>query len=61
MKLKDDSVYAMLSRVIQNWDRIPIRVKQDGQWQSLFLIEIKSESEKAKAIISWLEKFIKEE
>ena len=39
-----------LANLIENWERTPIRVEQDGRWQSLFLSEIKDGG----SILEWI-------
>ena len=39
-----------LKYLIENWEAIPIRVKQDGKWQGLFLSEIKD----GQQILDWI-------
>jgi len=39
-----------LIELIQGWDKILIRVKQDGKWQGLFLSEIKD----GQQILDWI-------
>ena len=36
--------------LVEQWDKIAIRVKQDGKWQSLFLSEI----EDSQQILDWI-------
>jgi hypothetical protein len=48
------TVYQVLKRAVDNWGNIPIRVYQDGEWQSLFLSEVKNEKDKAAAVVKWL-------
>ena len=43
-------LYDHLQDLIKNWDRIPIRAKQDGKWQSLCLFEIKD----GQQILDWI-------
>jgi len=53
---KDSYVYNFLRRVVENWDKIAIRVHQDGKWQSVYLCDIKEDRDIALWIISQLEK-----
>uniref|UniRef100_A0A6M3M5T2 Uncharacterized protein n=1 Tax=viral metagenome TaxID=1070528 RepID=A0A6M3M5T2_9ZZZZ len=43
-------LYDHLQDLIKNWDRISIRAKQDGKWQSLYLFEIKD----GQQILDWI-------
>ena len=43
-------LYDHLQNLIKNWDRISIRAKQDGKWQSLYLFEIKD----GQQILDWI-------
>ena len=36
--------------LIEGWEQIPIRVLQDGRWQSLYLSEIKD----GLAVLDWI-------
>jgi len=52
----------MLSRIVENWNAIPVRVYQDGRWQNLYLSEIEDDQAVAKSVIRWLQAtYIKEE
>jgi hypothetical protein len=50
LKKLESEVYKFMQRVVQHWDRIPIRIFQDGKWQDLFLCEIKDD----KLIAQWV-------
>jgi len=43
-------LYDHLQDLIKNWDRIPIRAKQEGKWKSLYLYEIKD----GQQILDWI-------
>lgn len=40
-----------LKACVEDWDRIAIRVYQDGKWQSLFLSQIKDSNQ----ILVWMQ------
>lgn len=45
-----DTLREHLKNLVENWTRIPIRVKQEGRWQSLFLSEISD----GQQILDWI-------
>jgi hypothetical protein len=49
-KMEESKLYKFLEKLVHNWHSIPIRVLQDGKWQSLFLSEIEDD----KPIVEWL-------
>ena len=60
--MSGERVYQMLSRIVENWNAIPVRVYQDGRWQNLYLSEIEDDQAVAKSVIRWLQAtYIKEE
>lgn len=50
MNENKSSLKEHLISLIDNWERVPIRVKQDGKWQALFLSEIKD----GQQILDWI-------
>lgn len=48
-------VFDFLNRIVEHWDNIPIRVFQDGKWQSLMLSEIKNDRDIADWIVTRLQ------
>lgn len=44
------SLKEYLTELLANWELIPIRVKEDGRWKSLFLSEIKDGNQ----ILDWV-------
>lgn len=43
-----------LQLLLDNWDRTPVRVVQDGLWQNLYLSEIADQRLVAEQVISFL-------
>jgi hypothetical protein len=49
-----EGVRQSLELLILHWDRLPVRVYQDGHWQSLFLSEIHDERLVANEVVRFL-------
>jgi len=39
-----------LAELVETWERVPIRVLQDGKWTSLYLSEVKN----GQIILDWI-------
>ena len=51
-----EKVRTFLDRLVKAWDNIPIRVYQDGKWQSLYLNEVKDTGQ----VVLWICRSLKE-
>jgi hypothetical protein len=49
-----ESVRSSLQLILDHWDELPVRVYQDGRWQSLFLSEIHDERLVANEVVRFL-------
>ena len=49
------SLKEQLSRIVENWDKIPIRAQVDGKWGSHYLSELPDET-----IADWIAFWVKD-
>jgi len=53
---KHERVKGFLERLVNGWEKIPIRVYQDDKWQSLYLDEVKD----TRQVVLWIIRSLKD-
>lgn len=57
----NETVIALLERIIRYADAIYVRVKnQDGRWETVALTEVRDQADVARAVIGWLGKYLEQ-